>query len=57
VVDDGDMVTAGGITCGLDLTLWLVERFIGAEAAHALECSLEYERRGMVWRRPKMNSQ
>jgi transcriptional regulator GlxA family with amidase domain len=51
VVDDGDVITAGGITCGLDLTLWLVERFISAEVAHALEGSLEYERRGTVWRR------
>ena len=50
VVDDGDVITAGGITCGLDLTLWLVERFISAEAAHTLEGSLEYERRGTVWR-------
>lgn len=51
VVDDGDVVTAGGITCGLDLTLWLVERFIGSEAAYALEGSLEYERRGTVYRK------
>jgi transcriptional regulator GlxA family with amidase domain len=51
VVDDGDVVTAGGVTSGLDLTLWLVERFIGVELAHALEGSLEYERRGTVWRR------
>jgi len=50
VVDDGNVVTAGGITCGLDLTLWLVERFVSTEAAHALEGSLEYERRGTVWR-------
>jgi len=50
VVDDGDIVTAGGITCGLDLGLWLVERFLGAQAAHTLEERLEYERRGTVWR-------
>jgi len=50
VVDDGDVITAGGVTSGLDLTLWLVERFISAESAHALEGSLEYERRGIVWR-------
>lgn len=49
VVDDGDVVTAGGITCGLDLSLWLVERFLGAQAAHTLEERLEYERRGTVW--------
>ena len=52
VVDDGDVVTAGGITCGLDLSLWLVERFLGAHAAHTLEERLEYERRGTVWRSP-----
>lgn len=50
VVDDGDIVTAGGITCGLDLGLWLVERFLGAEVARTLEERLEYERRGTVWR-------
>jgi len=53
VVDDGDVITAGGITCGMDLTLWLVERFISVEAAFALEGSLEYERRGTVWRSSK----
>jgi len=51
VVDDGDVITAGGITSGLDLTLWLVERFFGPQTAHTLEESLEYERRGTVWRR------
>jgi transcriptional regulator GlxA family with amidase domain len=51
VVDDGNIVTAGGITCGMDLTLWLVERFAGAEIAHIMEQRLEYERRGTVWKR------
>jgi transcriptional regulator GlxA family with amidase domain len=50
VVDDGEVITAGGITCGLDLTLWLVERFISSESAHTLEGRLEYERRGTVWK-------
>lgn len=53
VVDDGDIVTAGGITSGLDLTLWLVERFLGSQTAHVLEERLEYERRGTVWKRLK----
>ena len=53
VVDDGDVITAGGITSGLDLTLWLVERFLSSESAHILEERLEYERRGTVWRRSK----
>jgi transcriptional regulator GlxA family with amidase domain len=51
VVDDGDVVTAGGVTSGLDLALWLVERFAGPPAALAVERRLEYERRGTVWRR------
>jgi transcriptional regulator GlxA family with amidase domain len=51
VVDDGDVVTAGGITAGLDLSLWLVERFFGAETAFVLEGRLEYERRGTVWKK------
>jgi transcriptional regulator GlxA family with amidase domain len=53
VVDDGDLITAGGITSGLDLALWLVEREAGAALALELERHLEYERRGTVWRRPQ----
>lgn len=50
VVDAGDLITAGGVTSGLDLALWLVERYAGSEAAWAVERELEYERRGVVWR-------
>jgi len=53
VVDDGNLITAGGITSGLDLALWLVEREAGAALALELERHLEYERRGTVWRRPQ----
>ncbi|MFY1670385.1 DJ-1/PfpI family protein [Plantactinospora sp. WMMB334] len=51
VVDDGDLVTAGGITSGLDLGLWLVERFLDADLAVRIEKVLEYQRRGTVWHR------
>jgi transcriptional regulator GlxA family with amidase domain len=51
VVDDGDLVTAGGVTSGLDLALWLLERHFGARIASAVEGRLEHERRGVVWRR------
>ncbi|MFD2473994.1 DJ-1/PfpI family protein [Amycolatopsis silviterrae] len=51
VVDDGDVVTSGGITSGLDLALWLVKRELGADAAAGLEEMLEYEARGVVWTR------
>jgi transcriptional regulator GlxA family with amidase domain len=50
VVDDGDIVTAGGVTSGLDLGLWLVERFYGSKLAHEIEVEMEYERRGTIWR-------
>jgi transcriptional regulator GlxA family with amidase domain len=46
VVDDGDIVTAGGVTSGIDLALWMVERFIGPEVAKRVERGQEYERRG-----------
>jgi transcriptional regulator GlxA family with amidase domain len=51
VVDDCDVVTAGGVTSGLDLALWLIERFYGPKVVHAIETEMEYERRGTVWRR------
>ncbi|MEU8436270.1 DJ-1/PfpI family protein [Streptomyces sp. NPDC029216] len=51
VVDDGDLVTAGGITSGLELALWLVRRELGPEAATSVEAMLEYEARGTVWTR------
>jgi transcriptional regulator GlxA family with amidase domain len=50
VVDDGDLVSAGGVTSGLDLALHLLERLYGPRVAHAVERLFEYERRGTVWR-------
>ncbi|MGM1060685.1 DJ-1/PfpI family protein [Saccharothrix sp. Mg75] len=50
VVDDGDLITGGGVTSGLDVALWLVERFLGPRSAQQAETFLEYERRGTVWR-------
>ncbi|MDT0158776.1 DJ-1/PfpI family protein [Microbacterium sp. ARD32] len=50
VVDDGDLVTAGGVTSGLDLALYLLEREFGPRIALAVEALFEYERRGTVWR-------
>lgn len=43
-VDDGRILTAGGITSGFDLALHLVERACGAEVADAVAEELEYER-------------
>jgi transcriptional regulator GlxA family with amidase domain len=50
VVDDGDLVTAGGVTSGLDLGLHLLDRLVGPRIALAVEQLFEHERRGIVWR-------
>lgn len=48
VVDDGTVITSGGVTSGLDLVLWVLERWLGPQAAHQVERLLEVERRGTV---------
>ncbi|MFD3924573.1 DJ-1/PfpI family protein [Streptomyces sp. NPDC058614] len=50
VVDDGDLVTGAGVTSGLDLALYLLEREVGPRIAHAVEELFAHERRGTVWR-------
>ena len=45
VVDDGDVVTAAGVTSGIDMALWLLEREFGPELAAQVEREMEYERR------------
>jgi transcriptional regulator GlxA family with amidase domain len=51
VVDDGDIITSGGVTSGIDLGLYLVERFVSAEVARKIEKAMEYDRRGPIWKR------
>ncbi|MFI9418845.1 DJ-1/PfpI family protein [Streptomyces werraensis] len=50
VVDDGDLVSGAGVTSGLDLGLYLLERELGPRIAHAVENLFAHERRGTVWR-------
>ncbi|MEO2257509.1 DJ-1/PfpI family protein [Paenibacillus amylolyticus] len=50
IVDDGNLVSAGGVTSGLDVALYLVERTLGPRIAHAVEQLFEFERRGTVWK-------
>jgi transcriptional regulator GlxA family with amidase domain len=50
VVDDGDLITAGGVTSGLDMALWLVERHFGPELAATIADRIEHDRRGRVHR-------
>lgn len=48
VVDDGDVVTCGGVTSGLDLALWLAERWWGDALAARIAREMEHDRRGPV---------
>jgi transcriptional regulator GlxA family with amidase domain len=42
VVDEGRVVTAGGVSSALDLGLYLVEKYWGAEARGAIAAQMEY---------------
>lgn len=44
VVDDGHLVTSGGVTSGIDLALWLVEREFGRDLADRMAARMEYAR-------------
>jgi len=44
VVDDGDLVTSGGVTSGIDLALWLVEREFSPDLAERIATRMEYAR-------------
>jgi len=44
VVDDGDLITSGGVTSGIDLALWLVEREFSTELADRVATRMEYAR-------------
>jgi transcriptional regulator GlxA family with amidase domain len=45
VVDDGDIVTCGGVTSGFDMALWLVERFWNRDLADGIARVMEIENR------------
>ncbi|MEH1129898.1 DJ-1/PfpI family protein [Micromonospora sp. CPCC 206061] len=42
VVDDGDRITAGALTAGLDLGLWITVRELGAATANRVAATIEY---------------
>lgn len=51
IVDDGDIITAGGVTSGIDLALHLVEREFGSNISDRVAKHMEYEPRGDVHER------
>ena len=44
VVDDGDLMTSGGVTSGIDLALWIVEREVSRDLANDVAHRMEYSR-------------
>ena len=42
VVDEGRIVTAGGVSSSLDLGLYLVEKYWGAEARKTIAAQMAY---------------
>jgi transcriptional regulator GlxA family with amidase domain len=51
VVDDGDRVTAGALSAGMDLGLWLTEREMGAKRAAEVATGIDFPLRSPVWKR------
>ena len=47
VVDDGNLITSGGVTSGIDLALWLVARELKEVLAQQIAKTIEYK-----WFRP-----
>ena len=43
IVEDGRVVTSGGVTSGLDFALTLIARLKGDEAAQAIQLAIEYD--------------
>lgn len=50
VEDNPRLVSGGGVTSGLDVAFYLVERELGPQIANAVENLFEYEQRGTVWK-------
>lgn len=42
-VDDGDIITAAGVSAGIDMALHLVDRLAGTERARAVRSAIQYD--------------
>ena len=42
-VEDGKVITAAGVTAGIDMALHLVAREVGPEVAQAIQLGIEYD--------------
>jgi len=52
VVDDGNVVTGGAVTAGIDLAMWLVQRELGENVAQKVARAIAYPMPTDVWRSP-----
>ncbi len=43
IVDDGAVVTAAGVSAGIDMALWLAAELAGQAAAEAIQLQIEYD--------------
>jgi transcriptional regulator GlxA family with amidase domain len=50
VIDAGEVVTCGGVTSGIDMALWIVEREFGRPLSDGIAREMEHERVGEVHR-------
>ena len=53
-VEDGNLASSGGLSCGIDLALRVVERYFGHEVTSKTVYQLEYQ--GQGWKNPDSNS-
>jgi putative intracellular protease/amidase/YHS domain-containing protein len=52
-VEDGNLATSGGLSCGIDLALRVVERYYGRDVATQTAYNMEYQ--GQGWLHPSSN--
>jgi transcriptional regulator GlxA family with amidase domain len=43
VVEDGKLITAAGVSSGIDMALHIVDRELGTDAAQAIQLAIEYD--------------
>ena len=51
VVEDGKVITAAGVSSGIDMALHLAAKLAGEDAAKAIQLGIEYDPRAPVRRR------
>jgi YHS domain-containing protein len=47
-VDEGNVASSGGLTCGIDLAFHIVERYSGRKRAEQTALNMEYQGRGLM---------